>query len=82
MTQAAPGWYPDPTGAPSQRYFDGANWTDQHAPLTPRPPTAVVQGPNHALHAILTLLTFWAFGGWAWVWLIVALTNKKQVRYL
>lgn len=24
-----PGWYPDPSGAPGLRYFDGARWTDQ-----------------------------------------------------
>ncbi|AMT71994.1 DUF4352 domain-containing protein [Mycobacteroides abscessus subsp. massiliense] len=30
---AAPGWYPDPSGAPGQRYFDGTNWTN-----TPPPP--------------------------------------------
>jgi hypothetical protein len=23
----APGWYPDPSGAPGQRYFDGQQWT-------------------------------------------------------
>jgi hypothetical protein len=23
-----PGWYPDPSGAPGQRYFDGSNWTE------------------------------------------------------
>lgn len=28
-----PGWYPDPNGAPAQRYFDGTRWTDQLAPL-------------------------------------------------
>lgn len=44
------------------------------------PPTVVVTGPNHALHAVLTLLTFWACGGWAWIWLIVALSNRRQVR--
>ncbi|MDH6199250.1 TM2 domain-containing membrane protein YozV [Mycobacterium frederiksbergense] len=33
-----PGWYPDPNGAPTQRYFDGTAWTDQLAPLsTPAP---------------------------------------------
>lgn len=28
------GWYPDPSGAPGQRYFDGSNWTGarQQAP--------------------------------------------------
>ena len=29
----APGWYPDPSGAPNQRYFDGNQWTEQQAPL-------------------------------------------------
>jgi hypothetical protein len=101
MTQPSsrPGWYPDPSGKPGQRYFDGANWTEhftphidasgpelmygmERAPVAMRQPTAVVEGPNHALHAVLTLLTFWACGGWAWVWLIVALSNKKRVRYL
>jgi hypothetical protein len=23
-----PGWYPDPGGANTQRYFDGTKWTD------------------------------------------------------
>lgn len=31
---AAPGWYPDPSGQPGQRYFDGTNWT-----LTAPPPS-------------------------------------------
>jgi hypothetical protein len=25
---APPGWYPDPSGRPGQRYFDGAQWTE------------------------------------------------------
>jgi hypothetical protein len=25
---SAPGWYPDPSGAGGQRYFDGTQWTD------------------------------------------------------
>jgi hypothetical protein len=27
---ATAGWYPDPSGAPGQRYFDGQRWTDAH----------------------------------------------------
>jgi len=27
------GWYPDPSGAPVQRYFDGSDWTQHWAPL-------------------------------------------------
>lgn len=26
------GWYPDPSGAPGQRYFDGTQWTEQRMP--------------------------------------------------
>lgn len=28
---ALPGWYSDPSGVASQRYFDGANWTQHTA---------------------------------------------------
>jgi hypothetical protein len=43
---ATPGWYPDPSGAPTQRYFDGTKWTDQLAPLsTPMVAYTPVQGP-------------------------------------
>lgn len=103
MTSLPPaGWYPNPSGAPGQRYFDGRDWTAHHrsAPPTsmyvltqpihppvsahpvPMPTTVVVTGPNHALHAVLTLLTFWACGGWAWIWLIVALSNRRRVHVI
>jgi TM2 domain-containing membrane protein YozV len=39
--QPGPGWYPDPSAANTQRYFDGTRWTDQLAPLD----APVVQGP-------------------------------------
>lgn len=26
------GWYPDPQGAPTQRYWDGAQWTEHTVP--------------------------------------------------
>jgi Protein of unknown function (DUF2510) len=33
-----PGWYPDPSGGPGQRYFDGKDWTEQYAESpTPKP---------------------------------------------
>jgi hypothetical protein len=103
MTSLPPaGWYPNPSGAPGQRYFDGRDWTAHHRPgqpismplppqpmyppvpmhPVPMPTTVVVTGPNHALHAVLTLLTFWACGGWAWIWLIVALSNRRRVHVI
>src|SRR5213593_1145896 len=37
-----PGWYPDPSGAPGKRYFDGRDWTVYLAdpPDAPRTPIA------------------------------------------
>lgn len=29
----APGWYPDPKMVDTRRYWDGAEWTDQVAPV-------------------------------------------------
>ena len=40
MTDTPPGWYPDPSGAPGQRYFDGTDWTEHRAagqPVLPQP---------------------------------------------
>jgi hypothetical protein len=31
----SPGWYPDPWGAPGQRYWDGWQWTAAAAPDAP-----------------------------------------------
>lgn len=33
--RAAPGWYPHPSMAGTQRYWDGAGWTDHVAPAAP-----------------------------------------------
>ena len=37
MTTPA-GWYPDPSGQPGQRYFDGINWTEHRAAGQPMGP--------------------------------------------
>ena len=44
MTTPA-GWYPDPSDAPGQRYFDGAQWTD---PSTPPAAPATLSAPAPA----------------------------------
>lgn len=54
MTEQPPpppaGWYPDPSGAPGLRYWDGTAWTDQEAPSTatqpqPSPEVLVREAP-------------------------------------
>jgi TM2 domain-containing membrane protein YozV len=63
-----PGWYPDPNGAPAQRYFDGTKWTDQLAPLsTPMPAYSPVMNgavppPRSAAVAGLLQLFLGTFG--------------------
>lgn len=76
MTAPA-GWYPDPTGNPGVRYFDGYRWTTRFR----REESVIVPvQTNHALHLLLTVLTFPLCGGWLWVWLFVAIANSGQVR--
>ncbi len=53
---AAPGWYPDPSGAPEQRFFDGFDWTEHRAPLAAQQPNGPVGGlalppPAYRLHS-------------------------------
>lgn len=31
----APGWYPEPSGQPCQRWWDGTTWTEQTQPTPP-----------------------------------------------
>lgn len=90
---APPGWYPDPQGAPVQRYHDGTRWTSHTAqPAQPAPPqqhgatgqasmaqavAVTVQtgaGPNHALHAVLTIVTC---GAWLPVWILIAVFGRR-----
>lgn len=76
----APGWYPDPGGQPGQRYHDGRRWTQHFVPTPPTVPApaapamavavATGGGVNHALHAVLTLLSC---GLWLPIWVLVAI---------
>ncbi|QFG08936.1 hypothetical protein PBI_MALAGASYROSE_40 [Mycobacterium phage MalagasyRose] len=76
----APGWYPDPSGMPHQRYHDGIQWTSHTTAVQAPPAGVVVTGPNHVLHLLLTVFTWPLCGGWAWVWLFIALSNKRTVH--
>ena len=83
-----PGWYPDPSGIPGQRYWDGQQWGPKapaqqqsrvvinNTVATPAP-VYVTAGPNHALHAVLTLFTC---GMWLPIWIIVAIADASQSR--
>ena len=47
-------------------------------PQQPQPQMVMtMRGPNHVLHLILSVFTFYFFGGWLWVWLIIAMINKQ-----
>lgn len=35
--EVPPGWYPDPNGMPSDRYWDGNQWSEQTRPQMPKP---------------------------------------------
>ena len=76
------GWHPDPSGQPGQRYHDGQRWTQHFTPTPPPPPTAPTAvavavsaggGPNHALHAVLTLLSC---GLWLPIWILVSIFSS------
>ena len=51
----SPGWYPDPSGAPTQRYFDGTQWTDQLAPFAAPVPQASPPPKSAAVAGLLQL---------------------------
>lgn len=73
---ANPGWYPDPSGG--QRYFDGQTWTEHHAPQPPTVgPVVTYTGPNHALHAVISLFTC---GLWLPFWLVIAIIQRPKVQ--
>jgi uncharacterized Tic20 family protein len=52
----APGWYPDPQGTGSYRYWDGARWTDALSSAIPPAATAASDTTTWAMAAHLTAL--------------------------
>lgn len=73
-----PGWHPDPSGRPGQRYHDGQRWTEHFVPIPPPTPAAPAVavavsaggGTNHGLHLVLTLLSC---GLWLPIWILAAI---------
>lgn len=103
MTYNAPivpaGWYPDPDNtagyrygsAPSLRYYDGIEWTDQRAPMQrrqpqPAAPTIVNQVYAQASptvivrggtnHGLHLILTVLTCGLWLPIWIIAAIVGR------
>ncbi|MGI6032168.1 MAG: DUF2510 domain-containing protein [Coriobacteriales bacterium] len=47
MTQAAPGWYPDPSGdLTRQRFWDGDEWTDHYRDVDPNENAGFQEAPQ------------------------------------
>lgn len=73
MTNPPAGWYPDPTGAAQQRYWDGEQWTGAlAAPTVVAIPLAAPPAKDWAQRhpAWTTLIVFWiACMIWQWEWL-------------
>src|SRR3954470_3150704 len=53
---APAGWYPDPSQAATQRYWDGENWTDQRAPLSPSLAAEANSGISVSTRVVLGIL--------------------------
>jgi hypothetical protein len=84
MTASPPGWYPDPSGVPGQRYWDGIAWTDGRiAPPGRQPPATDGQGkakcPGAVVGAavIAFILAAIALSG-AFAALVTALTGNDS----
>lgn len=59
MTNVPAGWYPDPSGTQSQRWWDGTQWTDHVS--DPTAPAVALTAPEGAVTNTV------------WIWLIIVL---------
>ncbi|MGJ6127432.1 DUF2510 domain-containing protein [Mycolicibacterium sp. Y3] len=86
MTTHPPaGWYPDPIGAPQQRYWDGQQWTEAlAAPTVIAVPVAAPPAKDWAQRhpAWTTLIVFWiACMIWQWEWLAPTLAAAAATAW-
>lgn len=80
---AAPGWYPDPRGSSSHRYWDGTRWTDALSSAIPPagPHNARDDSRNFALAAHLSALLS-LFVGFPFIGPLVIYLVKKDDPYV
>lgn len=87
--ETPPGWYPAPDGAPTLRYWDGAAWTSNVAPMPPtqaqvvvrqaaQPRKYVTRGVSQTEHLMHLVLTVFTCGLWLPVWLLRMLAGKHR----
>jgi hypothetical protein len=58
LTHVPPGWYPDPSGAPGARWWDGVQWSDHVAPMETPESLKAPEGTRT---------------GTVWIWLVALL---------
>lgn len=78
VPQVAPGWYPDPQMANTQRYWDGGRWTEHVAPFVrpPVPPVAPAKDNGYLIAAgVVTALLFPIVG--FIIGIVLAARNEK-----
>lgn len=85
-SNAPPGWYPDPSGATQQRFWDGQRWTDALAAPMVTPVTIGVAAPKTwtQRHPVWTaLISFWIVCMlWQWPWLPPTLIIGALITYI
>jgi hypothetical protein len=79
-----PGWYPDPSGAPMQRWWDGQQWTAFAWAATPAGPDISVTGRKTNGLAIASLVCsiagLFTFGISAVAGIIFGFVARSQIR--
>lgn len=66
---APAGWYPEPSGAEGQRWWDGTRWTEYSTPLSPPPPTQYAPYGSATQARLPEGTPVYT----VWIWLIVVL---------
>lgn len=77
VPKVQPGWYPHPTMVNTQRYWDGARWTDHIAPGAPRPPVAARRSSDGDIIGACILGVVLPIVGFIWGIVMVARNEPR-----